>query len=160
MRKSEMQEGIFDQFPSFFSARRSRRFLLVYSTRGVFPDPIRQVGDCKDGVPQDHSRTGVAHDRTHLLAHARLVAVYRALRAGRFLLLKRAALQARIRIVEERLAFVAQLALRAVLVAAVQLDHGFDRARFTFQASVCLHSLNLQVTHFNIHPPILIFSIG
>ena len=86
-------------------------------------------------MPDQHARSGKAHDLAHLLAQGRLVAVDRAAGAGGLIRMVGAAVDALGGVGEQCLAFRAQGG-RAMMCAAVELEHGMDGAFFAVQAAL------------------------
>ena len=78
-------------------------------------------------VGQRHARAGIAHHRAHAFAHFGAVAVDRAARAGGLALPKGAFLQPFQGVILQLAAIGAQLRAPAVLTAAVQAQHRFQR---------------------------------
>jgi hypothetical protein len=90
----------------------------------------------KHRVAEQHSRTGVAHDGAHLLAHCGFVAVDGAIGAGRFVVVEAAFFDALNGVVEEKRALGARATAAGMVLSAVQLDHHADGAFFAFEAVV------------------------
>lgn len=82
----------------------------------------------------EHPRPGMAHDNPDLFAAFRLIAMDRTLRTGRFLSVKRAMREPRLRILQKRRAFCAKSMLRSVTVATVDVDHGRNCPTFPIQS--------------------------
>ena len=72
------------------------------------PQEVPQVSNGKDGVVQEHARTGIAHHLPYLLAHVRFVAMHGAPGATGFVLAKAAMLQALNGIIQQCLALGAE----------------------------------------------------
>jgi len=87
------------------------------------PKPIQLVGNSEQGVAKQHSRTGVAHDFASFCFSLWLVAVYRAVGAGRFVVAIRTLLQPALGVVQKLSAACAQFPFGLVVVAAVDADH-------------------------------------
>ncbi len=84
-------------------------------------------------VPE-HPRSGVPHDRLDLLAPLPLVTMHRAFGARGFLFPEVAAIQTLADISQQRLTVRAQRA--AVVVVAMDADHGRDRLPLTRQPTI------------------------
>ncbi len=87
---------------------------------------VNQVSQCQPGMAVGHTRAGKAHDLPHSLAHALAVAMDRTFVADRFVLMKRAVVQAAVRVIQELPAIRAKYRLRVVMCAAVDAHHGCD----------------------------------
>ena len=83
----------------------------------------------------EHLRTGITHDDADLFAAVLLIAMDRAFRAGRLVFAKPAAIEADADVLHELTAFVAQRA--AVLIPAMDVDHGHHGLPFPREAAVC-----------------------
>ncbi len=107
---------------------RTRRLLpaALWKLRGRFA-VVEQMAEGEKRSAQEQARTGIAHHFPHLLAALWLVTVNRTFGAGGLLVSVRALLKALERIVPEVRTRRTELALRSVLVAAVQRDHRLDR---------------------------------
>ncbi len=82
------------------------------------------------------------HDALHLLSHTRLVAMNGALFASMLLVAKFAALESKLGIVEQLLAFCTKL--RAVMLAlAVDFNHLCNGSLFSFNS--CWHIIYMYV---------------
>ena len=88
----------------------------------------------EEGMSPEDPRPGVTHDGLDLLPAPRLVAVDRALGAGRFVLPKRAAFQPGQGVFEQFTAVRAEARRRAVRPAAITNDHGFQRSPLALQS--------------------------
>lgn len=87
----------------------------------------------KDGVGKKHFRTACTHNVPNALAMLGAVTVDAALPTGGFLFLKGAVIQTFARISKQSGAFTAQCSLALMMVAAIPLNHGLYRLRFTFE---------------------------
>jgi hypothetical protein len=92
--------------------------------------PISHVLYCQDRMPKQHPWTSVAHDGPDALSHLWPVAVDGALGARCLAFLKRALPEALPGIVLECLTLLAQAVPNAMLLMAVDPDHGFDGGSF------------------------------
>jgi hypothetical protein len=76
----------------------------------------------QDRMVVEHAGTGISHHGLYSLPHVGFVTVYRAFGADRFTFLKRAFLQALLRVVKQLPALRAQGAL-IVMTGTIQSDH-------------------------------------
>ena len=87
-------------------------------------EPIQLVNDGQDRVPEQHARSGIAHDCPGLLSLRGLVTVNGAVRTGRLGAAVRAFLQPNFCVVQELRAFTADTRANvAMMVAAINADH-------------------------------------
>ena len=88
----------------------------------------------------EHSRAGIAHDLSHLLADGRLVAVNRTLATGRFVIAKWTVGQATVGIILQLGTVGADcLPIGVVMLATVQADHGADHLLFVTNTHGAVH---------------------
>ena len=117
---------------------------------------VQQMADSQDRTAQEQSRPGVTHDDTYLLATSRLVAMDRALHAGRLVLAEKTLLQTPLRVREQRGAVRAGFPT-AMVVAAKQPDHCFDSSTFaTATLGSHLHAIATEQSpgHVPPHAPV------
>lgn len=95
------------------------------------------MAEGRDGIVEQHTGAGPTHDLTNLFPHRRLVAMDRALLAGRFLLSKLAAREAFVCILLQRPVLLVHL-LHPQLVATIQGNHLAHDFLFSSNASVFL----------------------
>gem|GEM_PF-2160811 len=96
---------------------------------------IPQVQERKDGVAQEHSRAGVAHDGADTFPHGGFVAMNRAVGAGGFVRAEAASVGARDGVIEQLRAFRAEGTGGCVMSAAVHPDHRADCAFFAVETA-------------------------
>lgn len=85
---------------------------------------IQLVGNGEQRMAKQHPRAGISHDRPGLSLASRLVAVNRAVGAGRLVFPVRTLFEPQLGIVEELLARVAQhIARDIVMSGAIHADH-------------------------------------
>ncbi len=88
----------------------------------------------KDRVAVRHSRACVPHRYLNFLQHGRFITVHRAIGTCRLVLLKGTLIEAQFCVIEEFPAVRTELArgsIIAVMVTAIDLDHGMDRSAFS-----------------------------
>jgi hypothetical protein len=90
------------------------------------------MAEAEERMFPEHAWAGVAHDDADLFAAIFLVAMHGALGARGLFGAEPAAIQSQAGVIEEALAFGARFAV--VMIAAVEADHGFDRAPFAGEA--------------------------
>jgi len=99
------------------------------------PQLVEQVHDGQPRVAESHAWSCVTHDHPGLLALRRLVAMDRALGAGRLGLAVRTLFQPPLGVVEELAAFVAGPARTVrVVVTAIDRDHALHGTVLALQA--------------------------
>ena len=96
---------------------------------------VDQVVEGENGVGKEHTRSGVAHHRSDLIALAGRIAVNRACAAGGLVLLERATAQPFLGIGKEFAALLARDGLTAMVISTEALDHGCNGPGFTLHAS-------------------------
>jgi hypothetical protein len=101
--------------------------------RGGGTTSIHKMEDRQHRMPLQHAGAREAHHLAHLLARLGPVAVDRAVGAGGFFGPVGTAVEPLIGVIEELVALRAQ-SVRAVVVAAVELDHGAHRSPFALQS--------------------------
>lgn len=90
-----------------------------------------------DGVPENHSGSGVAHDLPDAFTVVFLVAMYGTVAAGGFRLLKRAAQETFLSIVEQLTALPAEVGVvKFVMIPAVNSDHRPDCPELVYKLFV------------------------
>jgi hypothetical protein len=85
-------------------------------------------------MAQQHTRAGITHHSTHLLAHIGLVAVYFTQATSTFSIAKRALRQAHMRIVQQRLTRLAQCGI-ALFISTVESYHQLYNIFFFFDST-------------------------
>ena len=90
----------------------------------------------KPGVPQHHARPSIAHHRPHLFPARALIAMHRALHAGRFLRAELAAIQPDSGIVQQGTTLGAQSLPATVLALAIDPQHGTHGGEFASQSGL------------------------
>jgi hypothetical protein len=97
---------------------------------------VEQMAHGQDRMLPKHARSGISHHALNLLTPGRLVAVDRAIRAGRFHFSEPATFQADGCIIQQRLALGTQSVGRGVVVSAIALDHRGQGPPFPGEPSV------------------------
>lgn len=90
------------------------------------------MADGDYGMVENHSRPRVPHDKTYLFFHVRLVAVNFAVAAKRLVVPVRALGQPVVCVVEQLLAFGAELFALSVMTSAVDFNHARHCLSFFF----------------------------
>ena len=103
---------------------------------GNRPKPIQPVSQAEQWVFPEHTWTGISHDDLDLFAAIALVAMNRALGAGRFFSSKSAPVQSQPGIVHQAFAFVAKVV--TMVIAAINKNHGLDGLEFACKPRVAL----------------------
>lgn len=98
----------------------------------------------QNGVSEDHSRSGIAHDSFDLFSHFLAITMNRATIAWRLVLFERAPLETSHDVSFQLFALPTQRGPgTTVLPSAKNANHFEDRPSFAFQASWVLHNENL-----------------
>lgn len=95
---------------------------------------IPPVSQTQQWVFPQHPWTCISHDDFDLFPAIALVAMDRTLGASRFFSAESATVQSQTGVIHQAFAFVAKVV--AMLVAAVDMDHRFDRLKFAREARV------------------------
>jgi hypothetical protein len=101
--------------------------LSLYSGSFFVFLPVYEMHHGKVWVVEQHTRAGVAHHLTYLLAHGGFVTMDSAIGAGGFVFLEWAMVDALHGVICQDLAFRAQGFCWMVVSLAIQPDHGLDR---------------------------------
>ena len=102
-------------------------------------------------MTDEHSRSGVAHDRPHLVAARFLITVNRTIRACGFLFSKSTALEAGVCVVKKLTAVGARLRVAVVEIATINANHGNHGFPFAREPPVRQRRSEFALTGASIH---------